>query len=271
MAIDNVYDAIDKQYPEDDGNVVVSLAKFFGVEKELAIPTLPGAAQFFSFLASKYPKARIERVVAFLNELVPHIQNLDAELSKMRTDIAEVKAAAALALEYDAEEFDDAKRARYISIVTRAIASETKVNDVVSFVQDVERLGERDIIGLKVVNVVMNQEGDWQDPPGPPQLNVPRLHPNNFTRRTQDLVLGMAHALGNSAASDVQPFSREDGLQVCLRLQGFGLAHLLSGDTREVPISNYCARPTTRGLMLLKLLGENVPNWNRYFGPDGAL
>jgi hypothetical protein len=63
----------------------------------------------------------------------------------------------------------------------------------------------------------------------------------------------------------------EDGYQICYRLQGFGLAEVISMASREIPISDYCARPTARGLMHLKLLGEKAPNWNRYFGPDGPL
>jgi hypothetical protein len=82
----------------------------------------------------------------------------------------------------------------------------------------------------------------------------------------------MAHALtGNPKGTDGNFFSREDGLQICYRLQGFGLAQVIDTAPREVPISNYCARPTTRGLMLLKLLRENVPNWKRYFNADGPL
>jgi len=271
MAIDNVYDAIDNQYPDDDGGVVGKLAKYLGAAKLLRIPILGDVAAFFNFLSAKSTTARLDRALAFIGELAPHSQRLDAVYAKMPTDESEVKAATGLAMEYDVVEFNDAKRARYIAAITNTISSETKVHDVVSFIQDVERLGERDLIGLKVINSVMNRDGDWEDPPGPPTLNVPRLHPNKFITRTQELVVTMAQALGNRNADDTHPFSREDGLQICLRLQGFGLAHMVSGDTREVPIANYCARPTTRGLMLLKLLGENVPNWNRYFGPDGPL
>ena len=54
-------------------------------------------------------------------------------------------------------------------------------------------------------------------------------------------------------------------------LHRFGLAEVIEVSSREVPISNYCARPTSRGLMLLKLIGQPVPNWNRYFGADGPL
>ena len=64
---------------------------------------------------------------------------------------------------------------------------------------------------------------------------------------------------------------RGEGLHVCLRLQGFGQMYIVSGDTRAVPIANYCARADARGLMLMRLIGEPVANWNRHFGPAGAL
>jgi hypothetical protein len=75
----------------------------------------------------------------------------------------------------------------------------------------------------------------------------------------------------DNAVTDGDLFSREDGLQICLRLQGFGLAQEIPTAAREVPTANYSARPTTRGLMLLKLLGEDVPNWSRYFDESGPL
>jgi hypothetical protein len=82
----------------------------------------------------------------------------------------------------------------------------------------------------------------------------------------------MAHALtNNDQLNNNDQFSREEGLQICLRLQGFGLAQEIATSPREVPVSNYAARLTSRGLMLLKLLGEDVPNWNRYFDGNGPL
>jgi len=127
-----------------------------------------------------------------------------------------------------------------------------------------------DLIGLKVLNQVMNKVGDWKEQTPPPQANPPKLHPNTFIHRAHELSLQMAMALtGNDGASNT--LSREEGLQICLRLQGFGLAEMISVSPREVPISNYAARLTTRGMMLLKLLGEDVPNWEQYFGPNGPL
>jgi hypothetical protein len=65
--------------------------------------------------------------------------------------------------------------------------------------------------------------------------------------------------------------ARKGGPQICLRLQGFGLAQLVEVAPLEVSNSNYSARPTARGLMLLKLLRENVPTWSRYFNANGPL
>ena len=73
----------------------------------------------------------------------------------------------------------------------------------------------------------------------------------------------MATALG--APPSRQAFSREDGYEACMRLQGFGLAHEIDVAPRQVPVGDYSFRPSKRGLMLLKLVGEQVENWDKYF------
>lgn len=149
--------------------------------------------------------------------------------------------------------------------------SETKVIDLATFIQDIEKLGEREIIGLRVLNQVMNRANDWKGTPSPAVFNPPRLHPTTFTHRAAEFSAAMTHALMGPKSTKSQAYSREEGLQICYRLQGFRLAEVIEMSPREVPISNYCARLTTRGLMLLKLLGKDVPNWHRYFGADGIL
>jgi hypothetical protein len=249
MAIDNPYDAIDAQYPEDERAVASAIAKVLGVGAALGIPIPPVVSQFFGFLDTMSGEAKQARGVAFLRQLVEDMQRVLDSIGTMRTEMNEIQSAIRIALEYDVEEFNDAKRDRYVSAITCSISSETKVHDVVSFIQDIERLGERDLIGLKVLNRVMNRESDWKDNPGVPQLNPSKLHPTTFTSRAQELAVQMAHALtGNSSRTDGNIFSREDGLQICLRLQGFGLAQVIDDSPREVPISNYSARPTTSGL-----------------------
>jgi hypothetical protein len=269
VAIDNVYDAIDKQYPKGDA-IASGIMKVLDGAKALG-KVSPPIYGFFAFLNSMSAKARQERAEAFVSQLVEDMVKVQDAMEKMRTDIGEVQAATRLALEYDTEEFDDKKRNRYIWAITGSITSETRVNDLVSFIQDIEKLGERDLIGLKVLNRIMNKDGDWQEQAAPPQTNPPKLHPNTFRFRAQELSLQMAQALTGKTDQDANTFSREEGLQICLRLEGFGLAEVIEISPREVPISNYCARLTTRGLMLLDLLGEPVPNWRYYFGPDGAL
>ena len=270
MAIDNPYHQITRLYPDDDENGPVSaISKIFSSLTGLGIP-VPSIFQFFTGLNTVDENERKERAGAFLRQLVHDIQPALNNIDRMKTEISEIRSAIRLGLQFDVTEFNDANRDRYISIVTRAIRSETKVHDLASYIRDVEVLGERDLIALRVLNKVMNRETDWEDRPGPPSLNPPKLHPNVFLQRAQELAVQMTHALkGDEHSTDGNHFSREDGLQLCLRLQGFGLAQEINNGPREVPIANYCARPTTRGLMLLKLLGEQVPNWDRYFDDDG--
>jgi len=270
MAIDNVYDTIDKQNPEEEDGVLSRLTRVLDSAKSLGFPIPEPLAGVFSVLSSMSREAKERRGIAFVRQLVEDMQKVQGDLAKTRTQISEIQSAMRLSIEYDADEFDDKKRDRYISVVTSSITSDTRINDLVSFIQDVEKLGERDLIGLKVLNQVMNRASDWQEQAPPPQANPPKLHPNTFIHRAQELSFQMAIALTGTNGNESN-FSREEGLQICLRLQGFGLAEMISLSPREVPISNYAARLTTRGMMLLRLLGEDVPNWKRYFGPNGPL
>jgi hypothetical protein len=75
------------------------------------------------------------------------MQKVQGDVAKMRTEIDEIKAAMRLSIQYDVDEFNDAKRSRYISAITKAISSETKIVDLATFIQNIERLGEPEIIG----------------------------------------------------------------------------------------------------------------------------
>lgn len=272
MAIDNVYDAIDKQNPDEGDGVVSSITRVFDSAKALGIPIPEPISVFFSVIDSMSREAREQRGIAFIRQLVEDMQKVQNDVARMRTDIFEIQSAMRLSIQYDVNEFNDAKRSRYLSAITVSISSESKIHDLTSYIQDIEKLGERDIIAMKVLNRIMNRESDWKDAPSPSVFNPPRLHPTTFTHRAAEFSMAMTEALtGKNAGTLGNAFSREDGFQLCHRLQGFGLAEVIGMASREVPISDYCARPTSRGLMLLKLMGEKVPNWNRYFGRDGPL
>jgi hypothetical protein len=120
---------------------------------------------------------------------------------------------------------------------------------------------------LKVLNRTMNKEGDWTNLTGP--ISLWKVHPQTFIQRRQEMAVQIAQASGMGTNADIGPrLNPEVGYSTCARLQGFGLAHEVPLSAREVPIGDYCFRPSQRGLMLLKLLGEEVPNWSRYFPPE---
>jgi hypothetical protein len=89
-----------------------------------------------------------------------------------------------------------------------------------------------------------------------------KVHANTFIQRSQELTVQIAIALGQRTETNL--YTREVGYGICNRLQGFGLAHEIQ-QTRELPLTNYCFRLSTQGILLLKLLGEDVPNFDHYF------
>jgi hypothetical protein len=274
MPIDDPFEAVNRQYPKSaiDGPFA-ELALGSSMAAALGAPATGPLGVIFSFLDSFSAAAKLERGMAFIRVLIEQFAGLEQKVTVMKTDVAEIHSALRVGLSNDLNEFNDVKRARYIRIAISAATSNTKVEDLVSFIHDVEQLGERDLIGLKVLNRVMNREGDWKDtPPNTYPIQNAKLHPNTFIQRAHELSVQMIKALREErAVTDGDQFSREDGLQICLRLQGFGLAQEIPTSAREVPTANYSARATTRGLMLLKLLGEDVPNWGRYFDENGPL
>jgi hypothetical protein len=272
VPIDDPFEAVERQYP-NGSDVPFAELTLGSATVALGFPVTSPLAILFGFIDSFNTSARQDRGEAFIRVLIEQFKGLETSIKNMKTDVKEVQAALRIAIHNDLDEFNDQKRDRYITVATSAVSLQTKVTDLVSFIRDVEQLGERDIIGLKVLNRIMNKQGDWVDPPSnAASLTKPKLHPNTFTQRAHELSVHMAQALtDNPQLNNNDQFSREEGLQICLRLQGFGLAQEIGTSPREVPVSNYAARLTSRGLMLLKLLGEDVPNWNRYFDLNGPL
>jgi hypothetical protein len=149
-----------------------------------------------------------------------------------------------------------------VKLVGNALKSESGIQEIATFVQTIEQLGERDLTVLKVLNKVMNKEGDWKPQPNPGAGDVMKAHPNVFRDRAQELAVQAAMALGQKTETNM--FSREEGYTICTRLVGFGLVHEIDVQPRELPLTNYAFRLSVRGITLLKLLGEDVPNLDRY-------
>ena len=90
-----------------------------------------------------------------------------------------------------------------------------------------------------------------------------KLHPNVLIQRAQERAVQVGIALGQK--TETNRFTREEGYAICSRLQGFGLAHEAGVSTRELPLADYSFRLPVQGIRLLKLLGEDVPNFDNYF------
>jgi hypothetical protein len=220
-------------------------------------------------------KGRRERAQAFLDLLRDQqkiLEVLGNKFDNLKVNVEDLAEAVQLAVIRDAEAFNDNKRDRYLKILGNAVRSSDQIDDLASFIRDVEMLGERDIAVLKILNLVMNKDGDWEQ-----QTVKGRLHPSVFIQRRQELILEIAKTLGMNAKQVPSvyydapaPFSHEEGYSICARLQGFGLAHEIELSAREVPLGEYCFRPSKRGLLLLRLIGEAVPNWKRYVVPENT-
>jgi hypothetical protein len=157
VAIDDPFEAVDKQYPEGTDAPFAELT-LGSATIALGFPVTSPLAILFGFLDSFNTSTRLDRGLAFIRVLTEQFKVLETSIKSMKTDVAEVQAALRVALHNDLDEFNDQKRDRYIKLVTSALTVETKVTDLVGFIRDVEQLGERDIIGLKVLNRIMNKQ-----------------------------------------------------------------------------------------------------------------
>ncbi len=265
MAIDNPLDAFDQQYmKEDDSELPTKIAKLVGStgaklvfpDGGLALEILLGVAG--ALFDKDSTKERIAKMWEMVKSEFEYVENTKA-------DHADVQRAVQLAFAYDLRERNDQKRARYVKLIGNALRSEEQIQDVASFVQAIEQLNERDVAVLKVLNTIMNKEEDWKPQMNSVTGNVMKNHPNTFIQRAQELTVQIAMALGQATENNL--YTREIGYGVCCRLQGFGLAHEIDVQARELPLANYSFRLSTEGMMLLKLLGEKVLNYDYYFQP----
>ena len=266
MAIDNPIDAFEQQYMQKEPTLPTKLAKFVGdTGFKLAFPEGGLALEILLKVGDAlFDRASATERVTVMWEMV---KGEFSHVDRTKASHKDVQKAIQLAIWYDRHERDDVKRERYVKLVGNAVRSDQQVQDIASFVQTIEQLNERDVTVLKVLNMVMNKKGDWKPQQSPVEnpgaTNVMKVHPSTFIQRSQELALQVAMALGQAIETNI--FSREEGYGICNRLQGFGLAHEIAAQTRELPLTNYCFRLSTQGIRLLKLLGEDVSNYDNYF------
>ena len=259
MAIDDPKAAFEQQYMQEEEKSPLEIAVMGG---KLAFPKAALPLEIFQKVANRFSRISVEeRLQAMWKMLVMETEHL----KDTKADTEDIAEAIQVAMRHDAAEFNDQKRERYVKLIGNALRSPTQVQDVATFVQIIEQLNPRDVTVLKVLNTVMNKEGDWTAPqPNPGIGTVMKLHPNVFIQRAHELAVQVAIALGQKTDAN-RFFTREEGYAVCARLSGFGLAHEVGASPRELPSANYSFRLSVQGIRLLKLLGEDVPNFDEYF------
>jgi hypothetical protein len=243
MAIDNPLEAFDQQNMQDAPDLPNKIAKFVGsMGAKLILPDGGFALDILlKVLESLFDKDSTKERVTQMWELV---KSEFEHVETTKADHGDVQRAIQLAFAYDWRERNDKKRERYAKLIGNALRSEEQIQDVASFIQTIEQLNERDVAVLKVINMVMNKEGDWKSQMNSATGNVMKNHPNTFIQRAQELTVQIAMALGQSI--ETNQYTREIGYGVCCRLQGFGLAHEIDVQPRELPLTNYSFRLNRR-------------------------
>jgi hypothetical protein len=262
MAIDDPFDAFEQQYLGEESKLPKQIAKTFFEAGKLALPD--GGWALDILLKVGAVLFDTESGQGRISEFFLLVRDEFRRVGKTTVNPQEMQRAICKAIWYDRLEQDDAKRARYIKVIGNILTSEEQINDAVSFIQTIEQLNERDLIVLRVINKIMNKKNDWQGQhqqvsAGP----ILKLHPSTLNARAQELTVNIALALGQKTERNT--YNREEGYGICCRLQGFGLAHELELQPRELPLTNYAFRLSTQGIRLLHLLGEEVPNYAHYF------
>ena len=261
MPIDDPISAFEQHHMKHESNLPNKLARFatehgFRLALPHGGPTLEILLKVIDNLFNKESgQGRVRAMFELFKEEFQHVE-------KTKASHEDVQKAAQLAVWYDRHERDDAKRARYVKLIGNALRSEEQIKDVASFIRTIEQLNERDLTVLRVINKVMNKDGDWRQQPALGGRFTRKVHPNTFIQRAEEISIQVALALDQNGANDV--VNREEGYGICNRLQGFGLAHEIDVQQRELPLTNYAFRLSSYGIRLLKLLGEDVPNYEFY-------
>jgi hypothetical protein len=199
--------------------------------------------------------ARFVRFNYLLEGVRLKFASLEGRVGQMRSEIEEIKRKLASkefreAAETAAEEAVRAVSAEKIdqfsSILVGSVDPsivEDSAADANALIRDVAQLSAMD---LRVLAVLKRVYGVLF-PPYPSHMD-----PNAFTEKFQDFKDAIA-----GSGLIIEEFQ-----SVCDRLRGFGLAVEVLRNVSRMARSDYCYRPTRRGLKLLKLLGSSLPSAN---------
>jgi hypothetical protein len=243
--IDDPLDASFEAWPEESASEAGDVAlTVVGVFSEIA-GVFGGVHEHFRV------RSRFARVNYLLNGVRLGIAQLESRVVQQASELAEVRTRIS-ALEFrEATETaaEEAVRAvniekidQFSSILVGSVdpgISQDSLTDASTLIRDVARLSSTD---LQILRHLVEAYGSLF-------AIYPNMHdPNVFTEKIQDFKDAVSR-------SGLHP---EEFQSVCERLRGFGLAAEVLRNTSRMSPSDYCYRPTRRGLKLLRLLGNSV-------------
>jgi hypothetical protein len=192
--------------------------------------------------------ARFARAEYLIRALAAKLNLLEARVSgqqqqsnavRERIESKEFKEGLAIALEETVRATNLEKADQFSSILVSSLDPnivEDSAADASSLIRDVSQLSAMDLDVL----IRLKRVYGHLFPPYPSDQS-----PNTFT----DLIQDFRDAVAGSG------LVKEEFQSVCDRLRGFGLAAEVLRNNNRMSLTDYCYRPTRRGLKLLKLLG----------------
>ena len=191
--IDDPIDASKKFF--DDPSVQATLAEW----AEVAF--LPG--WIASAVGAWSAKEKFERVWS----VVRGVEEAVRDLQKTHVTKAEFQEALSFIVHRDAEARDDAKLRRYLSVLIGAVRSSDRVDDLVSLIHDIERLGEED---FRVLGILYDMHNNG--PAIPANSLAAPLEPNQYVNLSETLM----------KKGPKDPSETDDLYAHCSRLGGMG-------------------------------------------------
>jgi len=243
--IDDPVDASFEAWPEEESNEAGEAAITVG---EILSHWVTVAALVRDRFVSKNRAERANYLLRGVRlkfiELEKRIGGLEGQMKEVNAKVAspQFQEAAALAAEESVRATSPQKIDEFASILVASVDPsivEDSAADASSLIRDVAQLSAMDLQVLGRLKTVYG----FLFPPYPSDLN-----PNSFTEKIQDF----------KDAVTASGLLVEEFQSVCDRLRGFGLAAEVLRNTSRMSLTDYCYRPTRRGLKLLKLLGNSI-------------
>jgi hypothetical protein len=184
-------------------------ARTFGESDLLVRSGTAGQSGFYQVKVAEFAAETVSPIITMVSSVALALSFADTlafTRIASKQELDGLKEAVQLAVSHGVNEFNDKKRDRYVKIIGNALHDEKHVDDLASYIRDVEQFGESDFAALRVLNKVVNKPGDWN-------VNLEsNVHPGLFIQRRQELAVQTDQALG--VRVEKPAFSREEGYDV---------------------------------------------------------